>query len=981
VDCKSVLALARFARRLTAPRGTLALALALLACGVTIPASAGADLDPTNPSASFTFTPQSPNTGSTVTLRSTSTPGLLGAEIVAEEWDLNNDGVFGDDTGTQVKTSFATPGDHTVGLKVTDANGASDVATGVVTVVTQSPSASFSVTPQSPTTLETVTFTSTSTDPDGSIASYAWDLDNDGNFNDGTDSQAQRSFLFAGTYTVRLLVTDNDGASAVATEDVAVGNQPPVASFEHSPASPSTGEQVTLTSTSIDPDGSITDYTWDLNGDGDFGDATGSTAQVIFDSPGGHTVRLRVTDGDGATSTAEEVITAANRPPTASFTSSPPDPKTGEQVTFTSTSTDPDDGIASYAWDLDADNQFDDGTGPTAHKSFPAAGTYTVNLKVTDASGVTDTVSGTVDVANRDPSASFTSSPSAPKTGDPVTFTSTSTDSDGTIASLGWDLDNDGQFNDGAGQQAQKTFSVPGTYTIRLLVVDNDGGFAVATGSVQIGNRPPTAGFGFSPTSPKTLEPVTFTSTSTDPDGSIDSYAWDLDNDGQYDDASGPSAERSFPVAGNYTVKLRVTDSNGATDTATKVVSALNQAPTASFETSPAEPTTDGPVTFTSKSSDPEGLPLTTTWDLDDDGSFETSGASVQHQYTAPGSYNFKVRVVDASGASDSASGTVTIPNRPPTASVDHTPKSPQTRVPIVFTATAGDPEHRVKSLAWDSDNDGQFDDGTGTTVTKAFNRPGAYTVRFRIEDLDGSSAVAEDVVAVNNQPPVASFVVLPESPTTGVPATLVSTSLDPDTPLEKWQWDLDGDGSYDDAEGPQIQFTFPAAGSYSVGLRVFDSEEVADFVLQTVVVQPPPPPVTAAPQLAPSYQLLSPFPIVRLAGRIDKAGTRLRLFSIEAPPGARVVVTCRGRGCPFRHSARSAAAPKDGKAHASASLRIRKLEKRLLKRGVKITISITKGGTIGKYVQFKFRRLRPPARVDRCLMPNAPSKPVECPS
>src|SRR6266545_2463339 len=87
-----------------------------------------------------------------------------------------------------------------------------------------------------------------------------------------------------------------------------------------------------------------------------------------------------------------------NRSPTASFTSSPPAPETGQQITFTSTSTDPDDGIASYAWDLDNDNQFDDGTGASAHRSLATAGTYTVNLKVTDASGATDTVSGTVDV-------------------------------------------------------------------------------------------------------------------------------------------------------------------------------------------------------------------------------------------------------------------------------------------------------------------------------------------------------------------------------------------------------------------------------------------------------------------------------------------------------------------------------------------------------------------------------------------------------
>jgi hypothetical protein len=179
----------------------------------------------------------------------------------------------------------------------------------------------------------------------------------------------------------------------------------------------------------------------------------------------------------------------------------------------------------------------------------------------------------------------------------------------------------------------------------------------------------------------------------------------------------------------------------------------------------------------------------------------------------------------------------------------------------------------------------------------------------------------------------------------------------------------------------------FPAPGSYTVGLEVLDSEDVADFAIKTITVSAPVAPATAAPVLAPSgpqYKLLSPFPVVRLAGRISRAGTRLRLFSIEAPTGARVIVVCKGRSCPFRLSARSAGPatdPGNGKVRASASLRIRQLEKRVLKKGVTVTIFVTKPGTIGKYVQFKFQKRRPPARVDRCLMPDAPKKPVECPS
>jgi PKD repeat protein len=89
--------------------------------------------------------------------------------------------------------------------------------------------------------------------------------------------------------------------------------------------------------------------------------------------------------------------------------------------------------------------------------------------------------------------------------------------------------------------------------------------------STTVSNDPPTADFQYSPSDPSAGETIDFTSTASDPDGNIVSYEWDWTSDGSYD-ATGSTAQHSYPSSGTYTVTHRVTDDSGATDTVTKDV-------------------------------------------------------------------------------------------------------------------------------------------------------------------------------------------------------------------------------------------------------------------------------------------------------------------------------------------------------------------------------------------------------------------------
>jgi hypothetical protein len=176
------------------------------------------------------------------------------------------------------------------------------------------------------------------------------------------------------------------------------------------------------------------------------------------------------------------------------------------------------------------------------------------------------------------PTASFVFAPGSPLTGEVVTFTSTST---GTVASQTWDLDEDNSCDDASGASVQRSFPTSRTYTVTLCVSDGIGGRGSQSQPVPVRNRPPVAAFNLAPSRPAVGETVVLTSFSADPDGPLVSQAWDLDGDGAFDDGQGSTATVSFAAAGDYPVKLLVTDRDGAASLAVRAIEV--HAPLAQF--------------------------------------------------------------------------------------------------------------------------------------------------------------------------------------------------------------------------------------------------------------------------------------------------------------------------------------------------------------------------------------------------------------
>ncbi|MDJ0520725.1 MAG: PKD domain-containing protein [Planctomycetota bacterium] len=363
-------------------------------------------------------------------------------------------------------------------------------------------------------------------DPDCTALTYAWDLDGDGATDDSTLQSPSFSYPTPGVRAVRLVVTDAAGDTAEATCVVAVG--PPAA-----PLAPAVqvrcqallGEEdmqalFVAEAADVTPGSSIADYNWDFDGDGtvDLTTLTRTVTRTIA-GPGQVTVTCRVDSTGGSSSTASLTLFLCDD-------TSMPDLGPGLQVerddnavnTFTTGGTadfialgaDVDGGtLTSIAWDTNDDSVFTDASGRTITSlAWPGPGgsAYRVRARATDDDGKTSLALETVSIVagpgiERFPSARARAMTVLGSIGTPIQFVGDASDPDGNIDTTTWDLDNDGEFDDGSSLTPTFTYTERGVYTPTLRVEDDTGNVSYAYMTLVVecctggGGSPPAGGY------------------------------------------------------------------------------------------------------------------------------------------------------------------------------------------------------------------------------------------------------------------------------------------------------------------------------------------------------------------------------------------------------------------------------------------------------------------------------------------------------
>ena len=739
--------------------------------------------------------------------------------IASYHWDFH-DGATAE--GDVVTHAFAKPGQYTVELTVADDSGhpsATDFSQIKVTV-NQAPTADagpdLSVAPGQKFTLSG----ERSRDADGAIANWRWDVHGSDAVLEG--ARPETSFERPGIYTITLTVTDDSSAgNRTAQDDVTIEvNQRPVAAAGRDLFSDSL--RVVLDgSASADADNDGLSYRWDF---GDGGSGEGAVVEHTYATGGIYPILLTVDDGRGLANSRNSNATTVriNRPPEAQAGDNK-QACIGDVVVFDgSSSTDPDNGLLRYVWD------FGDGAGaeivnPT--KIFAAPGTYRVQLKVTDESGLKNASSSDEALVSVLPAPVARAGEDMKICANtPVRFDGRkSTDVDGVVNRFSWDF-GDGQA--GGGDQPEHSYLEPGTYRVSLQIEGDNLGLCSPVSSdelvVTVSSAPKPAISALKAAA--TGQQVAFDATGSSIEGNVGlSYDWDF---GDGTTGSGAIAEHAYAQPGTYRVQLKATappEAGGCASASAVHVITVNAAPT-------ADPGGDRtvevgqPLLFSGAgSSDPDGGIAEYRWDFGDG---ETaSGVEARHIWRTAGRYEVALTVSDGTGLSNGENE-----KRIAVEVAD----APKVEISAAAVACVGEAVgFGLANLPADADAGlltWSFGDGAGDkggNVSHAYSRPGTYTVGVA-GPMDRAGQIELTPIArtiVVNQPPVA----IAEAERKTCPGTTLtfdgSKSFDPDGSLTSFAWDF-GDG--ESAQGTKVGHSFAAPGRYKVQLTVTDNSGAA---------------------------------------------------------------------------------------------------------------------------------------------------------
>lgn len=215
---------------------------------------------------------------------------------------------------------------------------------------------------------------------------------------------------------------------------------------------------------------------------------------------------------------------------------------------------------------------------------------------------------------------------------------------------------------------------------------------------------------------------------------SLIKFEWDFNEDGVIDSTKqGPSYR--FNQNGNYTCKLTVTDSIGATSEDRCIIHVMNKIPIALFTFNPENPSIQDTINFTDQSYDKDGTITAWIWDFGD--GTNSTEQNPTHIFNEKQEWQITLTVTDNEGAKNSTTQTVIMNNLEPEACFECNTTKFEIGTEIQFLDNSTDPEKKVVSWLWD------FGDGNSSDVQSpiyTFAELGDYNVTLTVTDDENAT-------------------------------------------------------------------------------------------------------------------------------------------------------------------------------------------------------------------------------------------------
>ena len=691
-----------------------------------------------------------------------------------------------------------------------------------------------------------ITLTAVGDDPDlpGDTLTYAWDFDNDGQYDDASGASVQYPAIDGpATEIVRVRIRDSSNNEAFDNATITVNNANPVIQTATSaPETPVESQSVSFSASATDA-GSIDtlSYSWNF-GDGTNG--SGTSPSHTYTDNGNYTVTLTVTDKDNATDTQTLMVNVGQVAPSLGAISGEVNINEGSTNTWSSLLTKArfDDVDWSISWGDSTPNSTGSVNNDILTSTISSShiygdeGTFTLRITATDDDVQTDEATLVVTVNNVNPVIQTVSTDNNQDEGTSFSFSATATDA-GTSDTLTytWNFDDDSPPQNG--QQVEHVFEDDGDYNVVLTVTDPDTGSATRMIPITVNNADPEIDSTTVPGSGNEGTSLGFSASASDVDADTLTYTWNFGDD--TGNQTGSTISHTYTQNGTYTVTITVTDEDGGSVSQQSTVVIANVPPELGSTTIPGNGNEGAQLNFAASASDDGADALTYTWNFGD-GTGNQTGATISHTYADNDTYTVTITVEDQDGDTDTASATVTINNVTPTPSIDSGDFVGSEGPPAErYEGSATDPGDDTLTYTWNfGDNTPEVSGVDRTNVSHTYLSDGVYTLTLTVEDEDGDSASTSRQVTIGGEGPA----LLDLRQTNGADEeaeTFVFTAeaTEPGNDDISYRWDFGDDSPIrESVDLTDLNHVYEDDGTYTITLTVSDDDGSAQGTLQVEV-------------------------------------------------------------------------------------------------------------------------------------------------